>query len=232
MSAIAAEDDPDNAHRQITDRLAWEMLEQLESLDWRDAENRVLEYCGMDSRQEISFGKRQRTYNELLSERKNRLGPSLSLSYKKPLEIVRGQGQFLFEPNEKAYLDCVNNICHVGHGHPKVVSALAEQATILNTNTRYLHPYRIEYAERLAATLPEPLNVCYFVNSGSEANELAVRLARAHTGRHDVIVLEGGYHGNTQTLVDLSPYKCEGPGGRGLPEWVHKVIKPDTYRGP
>ena len=148
------------------------------------------------------------------------------------LQIVRGRGQFLFEPNERAYLDCVNNICHVGHGHPKVVAAMSRQAAILNTNTRYLHPYRIEYAERLAATFPEPLNVCYFVNSGSEANELAVRLARSHTGRLDVIVLEGGYHGNTQTLIDLSPYKCEGPGGRGLPEWAHKVVKPDTYRGP
>ncbi len=232
MSAIAAEDDPDNEYRQITDHLAWEMLEQLEPIDWHDAENRILEFCELDRRPEVTFGRRQSTYDELLSERRRRLGPSLSLSYKKPLEIVRGQGQFLFEPNEKAYLDCVNNICHVGHGHPKVVAALSKQAAILNTNTRYLHPYRIEYAERLAATLPEPLNVCYFVNSGSEANELAVRLARAHTGRHDVIVLEGGYHGNTQTLVDLSPYKCEGPGGRGLPEWVHKVVKPDTYRGP
>jgi 4-aminobutyrate aminotransferase-like enzyme/Ser/Thr protein kinase RdoA (MazF antagonist) len=232
MSAIAAEDDPDNEHRQISDQLAWEMLEHLESVDWREAENRILEVCVMDTRPEVKFGNRRWTYDELLNERRRRIGPSLSLSYKKPLQIVRGRGQFLFEPNERAYLDCVNNICHVGHGHPKVVAAMSRQAAILNTNTRYLHPYRIEYAERLAATFPEPLNVCYFVNSGSEANELAVRLARSHTGRRDVIVLEGGYHGNTQTLIDLSPYKCEGPGGRGLPEWAHKVVKPDTYRGP
>ena len=231
-SAIAAEDDPDNEHRQITDRLAWEMLEHLESVDWRDAENRILEFCGLDTRSEVKFANRQWTDHELLNERRRRIGPSLSLSYKKPLQIVRGRGQFLFEPNERGYLDCVNNICHVGHGHPKVVAAMSRQAKILNTNTRYLHPYRVEYAERLTATFPDPLNVCYFVNSGSEANELAVRLARSHTGRHDVIVLEGAYHGNTQTLVDLSPYKCEGPGGRGLPGWAHKVVKPDTYRGP
>jgi 4-aminobutyrate aminotransferase-like enzyme len=231
-SAIAAEDDPDNEHRQISDQPAWEMLERLESVDWRDAENRVLEVCGLEPRPEANFGNLQWPYDELLNERRRRIGPSLSLSYKTPLQIIRGQGQFLFEPNERAYLDCVNNICHVGHGHPKVVAAMSKQAAILNTNTRYLHPYRIEYAKRLAATLPEPLNVCYFVNSGSEANELAVRLARAHTGQHDVIVLEGGYHGNTQTLIDLSPYKCEGPGGRGLPGWAHKVLKPDTYRGP
>lgn len=231
-SVIAAEEDPDNEHRQASDRLAWDMLEQLEPLDWCDAENRIRESCGLDKRPEARFGNQQWTYDALLDERRRRIGPSLSLSYKTPLEIVRGRGQFLFEPNERAYLDCVNNICHVGHSHPKVVAALSRQAAILNTNTRYLHPYMVEYAERLAATFPEPLNVCYFVNSGSEANELAVRLARAHTGRHDVIVLEGGYHGNTQTLVDLSPYKCEGPGGQGLPEWAHKVVKPDTYRGP
>jgi len=231
-SAIAAEEDPDNEHRQVSDRLAWEMLEQLEPIDWRDAENRIRESCGLDKRPKAQFGNRQWTFEELLNERRRRIGPSLSLSYKTPLEIVRGRGQFLFEPNERAYLDCVNNICHVGHNHPKVVAALARQAAILNTNTRYLHPYRVEYAERLAATFPEPLNVCYFVNSGSEANELAVRLGRNHTGRSDVIVLEGGYHGNTHTLVDLSPYKSEGPGGQGLPEWAHKVVKPDPYRGP
>lgn len=231
-SAMAAEEDPYNEHRQVSDRLAWEMLEQLEPIDWRDAENRIRKACGFDNRTEVRYGNRPWAFEDLLEERQRRIGPSLSLSYKTPLEIVRGHGQFLFDRNERAYLDCVNNICHVGHNHPKVVAALSRQAAILNTNTRYLHPYLLEYAERLTSTLPEPLRVCYFVNSGSEANELAVRIARTHTGRYDVIVIEGGYHGNTQTLIDLSPYKCEGPGGRGLPEWAHKVIKPDTYRGP
>jgi 4-aminobutyrate aminotransferase-like enzyme len=208
------------------------MLEKLELIDWQDAENRFRSSCGLADRRKARVGNRQWTAEKLLDERRRRIGPSLSLSYDRPLQIVRGQGQFLFDANERAYLDCVNNICHVGHGHPKVVEALAREAAILNTNTRYLHPYRVEYAERLTATFPKELSVCYFVNSGSEANELAVRLARTHTGRHDVIVVEGGYHGNTQTLVDLSPYKCEGPGGRGLPGWAHKVVKPDTYRGP
>ena len=87
------------------------------------------------------------------------------------------------------------------------------------------------YAERLAATLPAPLSVCYFVNSGSEANELALRLARAYTNRRDTIVVEGGYHGNTTTLIDVSPYKHDGPGGAGPAPWVHKVPMPDVYRG-
>jgi 4-aminobutyrate aminotransferase-like enzyme/Ser/Thr protein kinase RdoA (MazF antagonist) len=231
-SAIAAEDDPHNEHRQVSDRLAWAMLERLEPIDWRDAENEIREASGLEKRTDVQYGNRQRTFDQLLNERQQRIGPSLSLSYETPLEIVRGHGQFLFDRNERGYLDCVNNICHVGHSHPKIVAALSKQAAILNTNTRYLHPYLIEYSERLTATLPDPLSVCYFVNSGSEANELAVRIARAHTGRQDAIVLEGGYHGNTQTLIDLSPYKCEGPGGRGLPDWAHKVPKPDPYRGP
>ncbi len=230
-SAMAAKEDPTNEHRQVSDRPAWGMLEQLEPIDWRDAESRIREACGLDERTGVTYGNRQWTFEELLTERKSRIGPSLSLAYETPLEIVRGRGQFLFDTDERAYLDCVNNICHVGHSHPKVVAALSKQAAILNTNSRYLHPYIIEYGERLASTLPEPLSICFFVNSGSEANELAVRMARTHTGRRDVIVLEDAYHGNTQTLVDLSPYKCEGPGGRGLPEWAHKVPKPDPYRG-
>jgi 4-aminobutyrate aminotransferase-like enzyme len=111
------------------------------------------------------------------------------------------------------------------------VRAAAEQMLVLNTNTRYLHDKLAMFAERLAATLPPPLRVCYFVNSGSEANELALRLARAHTRRRDVVVLEGAYHGNTTTLVDISPYKFNGPGGEGAPPWVHVLPLPDTYRG-
>jgi 4-aminobutyrate aminotransferase-like enzyme/Ser/Thr protein kinase RdoA (MazF antagonist) len=231
ISAIAAEDDPKNQHRQISDEAAGGALERFQSIDWRDVENRFRISCGFNKRPVQVSNRQKESYETLLKERQERIGPSLSLSYRTPLEIVRGRGQFLFERNGRAYLDCVNNVCHVGHSHPKVVAALSTQAALLNTNTRYLNRNLVEYARRLTETLPEPLRVCYFVNSGSEANELAVRLARTHTGRPDVIVLEDAYHGNTQTLVDLSPYKCEGPGGRGLASWAHKVPKPDAYRG-
>jgi 4-aminobutyrate aminotransferase-like enzyme/Ser/Thr protein kinase RdoA (MazF antagonist) len=167
----------------------------------------------------------------LLEERRHHLGPSLSLAYRRPLEIVRGWMQFLYDREGRRYLDAVNNVPHVGHGHPRVVRAGQRQMALLNTNTRYLHELAVRYAERLWATLPSPLSVCYFVNSGSEANELALRLARAYTGRRDVIVVEGAYHGNTTTLVDVSPYKHDGPGGAGAPSWVYKVPMPDTYRG-
>ncbi|HKD17183.1 MAG TPA: aminotransferase class III-fold pyridoxal phosphate-dependent enzyme [Thermoanaerobaculia bacterium] len=167
----------------------------------------------------------------LLSERGTRLGPSLSLSYRAPLEIVRGSGAFLYDETGRAYLDMVNNVAHVGHAHPRVARAGARQMAVLNTNTRYLHPSILRYAERLTAMLPPPLSVCFFVCSGSEANELALRLARAATGGRDVVVLDGAYHGNTQTLVDVSPYKHAGPGGSGAPSWVHAVPMPDDYRG-
>ena len=101
----------------------------------------------------------------------------------RPLKIVRGLGVYLFDDEGRAYLDCVNNVAHVGHCHPYVVAAGQRQMAVLNTNTRYLHDAILEYAERLTATLPEPLSVCFFVNSGSEANDLALRLARTCTGR-------------------------------------------------
>ena len=171
------------------------------------------------------------TRANVMASRERHLGPSLSLAYDAPLEIVRGWRQFLYDEQGLAYLDCVNNVCHVGHCHPRVVAAASRQAAVLNTNTRYLHPNLATYTERLAALFPDPLSVCYLVNSGSEANELALRLARAHTAGRDIIVLDHAYHGNTGELVDLSPYKHDGPGGSGAPDWVHVVPLPDPYRG-
>jgi 4-aminobutyrate aminotransferase-like enzyme len=167
----------------------------------------------------------------LLASRRDHLGPSLSISYQRPLTIVRGWMQHLYDVNGQAYLDAVNNVPHVGHCHPRVVEAGQRQMALLNTNTRYLHDVIGQYASRLCATLPEPLRVCFFVNSGSEANELALRLARAATGSREMIVVAVGYHGNTTTLVDISSYKFEGPGGTGAVPWVHTVPMPDTYRG-
>ena len=144
---------------------------------------------------------------------------------------MRGWKQFLYDEDGLRYLDAVNNVAHVGHCHPRVVRAVRDQAAVLNTNTRYLHELLVEYAERLTATLPDPLTVCYLVNSGSEANELAIRLARAATGRQGMVVVDAGYHGNTTTLVDASPYKHDGPGGSGAPPWIRKIPMPDGYRG-
>ncbi len=168
----------------------------------------------------------------LTRARRERLGRNLSLSYRTPLHIVRGRAQYLFDAVGHRYLDGVNNVAHVGHAHPRVVEAAVRQSRVLNTNTRYLHETILRYAERLAATLPDALSVCYIVNSGSEANDLALRMARAATGADDIIVLESAYHGHTAALIDASPYKHDGPGGRGAPPHVHAVVMPDDYRGP
>src|ERR1041385_2680129 len=164
----------------------------------------------------------------LIQERSRLLGRNLSVAYERPLNIVRGSMQYLYDDEGRRYLDAYNNVAHVGHCHPRVVAAGQQQMQLLNTNTRYLSELIIEYAEKLTATLPEPLRVCFFVNSGSEANELALRLARAHTKSRDLIVLEHAYHGNTTTLIDISPYKHDGPGGEGAPTWVHKSPLPKS----
>ena len=165
---------------------------------------------------------------DLVSERQRLLGRNLSIAYEMPLNIVRGSMQYLFDADGRRYLDAYNNVAHVGHCHPRVVAAGQRQMELLNTNTRYLSELILEYAEKLTATLPASLSICYFVNSGSEANELAIRLARARTKAREMIVLDHAYHGNTTTLIDLSPYKHNGPGGEGAPAWVHAVPLPTS----
>jgi 4-aminobutyrate aminotransferase-like enzyme/Ser/Thr protein kinase RdoA (MazF antagonist) len=167
----------------------------------------------------------------LLLRRRTNLSQALSMSYREPLEIVRGERAYLFDADGNAWLDLVNNVCHVGHAHPRVTAALAGQAAVLNTNTRYLHSALVTYARRLAATLPDPLSVVFLTNSGSEANDLALRLARAHTGRRHLLALEWGYHGNLGSLIDISQYKFDRPGGEGRPRHVRLVEVPDPYRG-
>jgi 4-aminobutyrate aminotransferase-like enzyme len=139
--------------------------------------------------------------------------------------------QYLYDHQARAYLDVFNNVPLVGHSHPRVVKAAQDQLALLNTNTRYLHDIVNHYAERLLELVPKPLYACFFVNSGSEANELALRMARTHTGRDDVIVLEHAYHGHTNTLIDISPHKFNGPGGGGRKPWVHVATLADDYRG-
>src|SRR5437764_10555327 len=178
------------------------------------------------------FPAKEPTLGETLAARQTLMGKNLSISYQRPLKIVRGWMQYLYDETGRAYLDVYNNVPLVGHSHPRVVQAAQAQLALLNTNTRYVHDNVNRYAERLTRLLPEPLRVCFFVNSGSEANELALRLARAHTGREDVIVLEHAYHGHTNTLIDISPYKFDGPGGRGRKPWVHVAPLADDYRGP
>jgi 4-aminobutyrate aminotransferase-like enzyme/Ser/Thr protein kinase RdoA (MazF antagonist) len=214
---------PENEYLNISNRPAWDLLAKLASYPAGWADEVFRRVCG--------YSAGARSTEQLAESRRRMLGPSLSVSYSEPLHIIRGWRQHLYDAGGRRYLDCVNNVAHVGHAHPRVNQAIAGQMALLNTNTRYLHEHLAEYIERLAALLPPRLSVVYLVCSGSEANELALRLARAHTGRDRVFVLDAGYHGNTSALIDISPYKFNGKGGRGKPAHVEIMPLPNGYRG-
>ena len=168
---------------------------------------------------------------QVLNKRRQHFGGNLSLTYVEPVMLLRGWRHHLFDEWGRAYLDAYNNVPHVGHAHPRIQAVAADQLRRMNSNTRYLHPAQTEFAEKILSKLPESLQVCYFVNSGSEANELALRLARAHTGAKGMVTPDHGYHGNTTGAVDISAYKFAKPGGVGKPDWVELVEVADDYRG-
>ena len=220
--AIAAA--PDNEYLSVSAQPAWALLRQLRLLNPYAVLCQLRLACGLD----VDAGKEK---DEIIAYRKKHLGKTLSLSYQSPLKIVRGQGAYLYDEEGNGYLDMVNNVCHVGHCHPRVVAAGQAQLAKLNTNTRYLHDNLVNYADQLLATMPDELSVCMLVNSGSEANELAFRLARCFTRSKELLVVDGAYHGNTNACIEASPYKFDGPGGEGAAPYVHKVSLPDPYRG-
>lgn len=166
-----------------------------------------------------------------LARRRALMAPSLSISYDEPLEITYGRADLLYDRDGRSYVDLVNNVCHVGHCHPHVVAAASRQQSTLNTNTRYLSPVRLDYLERLVSKLPEPLDTIFLVNSGSEANDLALRLARTATGALRSVCLDAAYHGHVVSTLEVSPYKHDAPGGSGTPEHVVKMPLPDLFRG-
>ena len=179
-----------------------------------------------------SFQQTKKTSNkEIMDYRKQHLSKNLSLQYKVPVKMVRGDGQYLLDQNGKKYLDTVNNVAHVGHEHYNVVKAGQEQMALINTNSRYLHENINDLAKELLETLPEELSVIHFVNSGSEANELAIRMVKAATGERDIIASEVGYHGNSNMCIDISSYKFDSKGGKGAPEYTQIFPLPDAFRG-
>jgi 4-aminobutyrate aminotransferase-like enzyme/Ser/Thr protein kinase RdoA (MazF antagonist) len=182
-------------------------------------------------RSEALHPPKNNTNDEVIDYRKRHLGKSLSLQYDVPIKMVRGAGPYLIDQHGRKYLDTVNNVAHVGHEHPAVVRAGQEQMALLNTNSRYLHDNINELAKELLATLPPELSVLHFVNSGSEANELALRMVKAATGEGDIIASEVGYHGNTNATVDISSYKFDRKGGQGAPGHTQIFPLPDAFRG-
>lgn len=222
--AYALSKDPENEYLKVSLEPALQLLKRWVTFDDVSVKAKLLNGCGFCS-------DNGRSKKELVDFRKKHSSKALSLTYKDPLKIVRGRGVYLYDEKGNAYLDMVNNVCHVGHCHPKVVAAGQRQMSALNTNTRYLHDNLATYTEKLLATMPEELSVCMLVNSGSEANELAFRLARKYSGSKHILTVEGAYHGHTDTCINASSYKFDGPGGEGAPPHVHKVPLPDPYRG-
>ncbi len=161
----------------------------------------------------------------LLERRQQVLGKHLAHFYRNPVHLERGRGAWLYGPDGTPYLDAYNNVPTVGHCHPQVVKAIARQTAVLNTNTRYIYRNILDYAERLVSTLPDHITVCAFVNSGSEANDIAWRIARHISGNDGAIIVENAYHGITEAIKALSP--------RGVPlePHVRTLLTPNPYRG-
>ncbi|WP_409417836.1 aminotransferase class III-fold pyridoxal phosphate-dependent enzyme [Flavobacterium sp. PS2] len=226
QSAYNASLNSDNAHHFITEKPAWELLYKLIKINPIKAQDTFRKACGFDGVINDS------DYSDLLQARQKNVGRNLSIGYNEKLKIVKGALQYLYDDKGRTFVDCVNNPSHVGHCHPVVVKKMQKQIATLNTNTRYLNDTILEYAEKLTATLPSSLSICYFVNSGSEANDLAIRMSRHFTKQKDIIVLDHAYHGTSTVAMEMSPYKFDSKGGFGKMPWIHKAINPDLYRGP
>ena len=216
-----------NPHHYITENAAWRLLFQLIEINPLKAKQSFREACGLPD-----LITADAAHQNLLERRHRHVGRNLSISYRRKLKIVQGALQYLYDDRGNTYVECVNNVSHVGHCHPVVVKAMQRQLATLNTNTRYLNDHLVDYAEMLTATLPANLKVCYFTNSGSEANDLAIRMSRHFTGQKDVVVLDHAYHGTSTTAIEMSPYKFDGKGGFGQQPYIHKAQNPDGYRGP
>lgn len=226
QSAYNASLDSNNEHHFITERPAWDLLFKLIQINPIKVQDVFRKACGFEG--VITTD----DYSNLLEVRKKKIGRNLSIGYQDKLKIVKGALQYLYDDKGRTFVDCVNNPSHVGHCHPVVVRKMQKQIATLNTNTRYLNDAITAYAEKLTATLPSKLSVCYFVNSGSEANDLAIRMSRHFTKQKDIIVLDHAYHGTSTVAMEMSPYKFDSKGGFGQMPWIHKAINPDLYRGP
>jgi len=226
MSAWRRQAEPRNKYMTVSEEPGWKLLNSLLTSNPEKWRQLFYKSCKLEpARLSLESEKLLRFRNEHISE-------AMSLTYRQPLHITRGAGQYLFDDHGRAYLDCVNNVCHLGHCHPRVARAVARQMAILNTNTRYLYDVLALYVEKLLLKFPPKFKYCFLVNSGSEANDLALRLARNYSGGSEMLVLDGAYHGNLSSLIEISPYKFDGPGGKGAPPFVHKLTTPDPYRGP
>ncbi len=167
-----------------------------------------------------------RTPADMLARRERLLGPNTPIFYDKPVHLVKGEGVWVVDADGKRYLDCYNNVPHVGHCHPQVVEAIAEQSATLNVHSRYLHDNLLDYAEQLLATFGDDLSCTLLTCTGSEANDVALRMAATATGNQGVIVTDHNYHGNTRAVMELATLL---PHDLGAPAHMRTFPCPDSY---
>ncbi len=216
--------DPKNMYASSSEKSAWKMLYHWLSINPIHAENTFRTAIDLTVKKPL-------TIEDVTQKRHQHINPILSLSYDKSIYMVRSAFQYMYDAYGNTFLDAYNNIPHVGHSHPKIVESGQQQMAKLNTNTRYLYDQLSEYAEKLLSKFPPSLNKVYFVNSGSAASDLAIRIAKIHTKFEKLMIMEHGYHGHTQTATDISDYKFNNPKGQGQKYFILKTQIPDTYRG-
>ena len=223
-SAHAKKADPGNTYASVSEANAWKMLYKWLTLNPIRVESVFRKAIGLP---EIKASGTQ----HLVEKRARYFSKNLSTSYQQPIHMTRAAFQYMYDAAGNTFLDAYNNIPHVGHSHPKVVQAGQRQMAQLNTNTRYLYHELVDYAEQLLSRFPDSLSKVFFVNSGSAASDLAIRLAQHHTRAKQVMVMEAGYHGNTQTSIEISDYKFNHPKGEGQKDHILTTPLPNSYIG-
>ncbi len=221
QSAYLKRQRPDDTYVSIHEKAVWKLLSDWVAISPDRAANRFRKACSLPQ-------KTLQSKEKYIEQRNKHFSKALSLSYQDPIVMERAAFQYMFDHTGTTYLDCVNNIMHVGHGHPRVVHAGQRQMAKLNTNTRYLYDALNEYAAKLLDKFPASLNKVFFVNSGSASSDLAIRLARNYTNKKELIVMDHGYHGNTTTGIEISPYKFKGTGGKGAEPHIHTAFLPGS----
>lgn len=214
---------PNSEYITISEQPAWDLLEKWVKINPTFAKNQFYQAVGFKKPMVDPI-------ENTVSRRKKVTGSNLSVSYQNPIYMESAAFQYMFDRYGNTYLDAYNNIPHVGHQHPRVVEAAQKQIGKLNTNTRYLYDSFAEYAELLLSKFPTSLTKVYFVNSGSAASDLAIRLAQNYSNKKAIAVMEHGYHGNTRLGIDISHYKYSGKGGKGQDENIIQAPIPNTYR--
>lgn len=213
---------PESAYITISEKSAWKLLHTWVSINPILAKNTFRDACGFSK----IVGKSLET--QLLRRNKN-ISSSQSLSYSKPIQMAGAAFQYMYDTDGNTFLDAYNNIIQVGHCHPKVVKAGQRTMAKLNTNTRYIYDELLSYTDKLLSKFPSHLNKVFLVNSGSAASDLALRIAKTHTKKQKILVLEHGYHGNTQNTIDISHYKYNHKGGTGQKQDILQTELPKCF---